>query len=114
MRSKTYPRGFPWLQGAAHRNTRSATTLVDFTARALHMQHETRPGLTILEHPEDFGRVGNYVPGSIWQCTNIQLLKDDDGVVTGAIRQSDFGAGYQKPTRLLGRMPGLDQRVALG
>ena len=114
VRSKAYPRGFPWLEGAARRNTTSATALVDFAARALRMQHATRPGLTVLEHPEDLGRVGPDVPGSIWQFTNIQSLKDEEGVVTGAIRQSDFGTGYQKPTRLLGRLPGLGQRMALG
>ena len=58
--------------------------------------------------------MGPDVPGSIWQFTNIQSLKDEKGVVTGAIRQSDFGTGYQKPTRLLGRLPGMGQRMALG
>ena len=35
-------------------------------------------------------------------------------MTTGAIKQSDFGTEYPKPTRLLGRLPGLDKRVSLG
>ena len=34
--------------------------------------------------------------------------------VSGAIRQSDFGTEYQKPTRLLGRRPGLHHHIFEG
>eukprot|EP00974_Lingulodinium_polyedra_P043147 4142619-Lingulodinium_polyedra.AAC.1 len=35
-------------------------------------------------------------------------------VVTGALHQCDWGAGYAKPTRLLGRTAGLEDRIRLG
>ena len=107
IRSRTFPRGFPWLQGSSLLQARVANTLVDFTAEVLSAQMDTSPGLTLLEHPEDLGKTGKDVPGSIWQLANIQALGKKDGVDNGAIRQSDFGTAYQKPTRLLGRLPGL-------
>ena len=93
---------------------RSATILVDFTATALAEQLQNEPGLAILEHPEDLGKVGKDVPGSIWQFESIKGLGSQADVVTGAIRQCDFGTTYQKPTRLLGRLPGLGQHMHEG
>ena len=90
---------------------RSANILVDFTAKALAEQLLNVPGLVILEHPEDLGKAGKDVPGSIWQFESIRELASQSSVVTGAIRQSDFGTAYQKPTRLLGRLPGLSDHV---
>jgi hypothetical protein len=91
-----------------------ANELVDFTVKAMTAQHMTKPGLTILEHPEDLGRVHSENPGSIWQLRSVQALSMIEGVVTGAIKQSDFGTSFPKPTRLLGRLPGLQQKVAAG
>ena len=70
--------------------------------------------MVILEHPEDLGKAGTDVPGSIWQLESIKELASQSHVVTGAIRQSDFGTAYQKPTRLLGRLPGLSDHVFQG
>ena len=70
---------------------RSANTLVDFTAKALAEQLQNVPGLAILEHPEDLGKTGMDVPGSIWQFETVKELGCHLNVVTGAIRQSDFG-----------------------
>ena len=114
IRSKAFPRGFPWLQGSSLLQAKIANTLVDFTAEVLAAQMDTSPGLTILEHPEDLGKTGKDIPGSIWQLANIQALGERSGVDTGAIRQSDFGTAYQKPTRLLGRLPGLSGCVFMG
>ena len=114
VRSSQYPRGFPWLRGPARQHVREANELVDFTVKALRAQHTTEPGLSILEHPEDLGRVHTEVPGSIWQLRSIRELCTDARVLTGAIKQSDFGTSYPKPTRLLGRLPGMDQKMAAG
>ena len=114
IRSKKFPRGFPWLRGSSLMQARCANTLVDFTVEVLAAQMQNSPGLTILEHPEDLGRTGNDVPGSIWQLDAIKELKGKGNVITGAIRQSDFGTTYQKPTRLLGRLPGLAGHVFEG
>ena len=54
------------------------------------------------------------VPGSIWQFETVKELGCHLNVVTGAIRQSDFGTAYQKPTRLLGRLPGLSGHMFEG
>ena len=78
------------------------------------MQFKTCPGLAVLEHPEDLGKTGGDIPGSIWQFESIKALIDMGEVVSGAIRQSDFGTEYQKPTRLLGRLPGLQLHVFEG
>ena len=114
IRSKAFPLGFPWLQGSSLMQARCANTLVDFTAEVLAAQMETSPGLTILEHPEDLGKTGKDVPGSIWQLAKIRALESQGEVDTGAIRQSDFGTAYQKPTRLLGRLPGLAGHMFVG
>ena len=111
VRSREFPRGSPWLQGEALKQTKLANDLVDFTTRVLSAQMTNSPGLTILEHPEDLGKTGQDVPGSIWQLENVRALGDSENVDTGAIRQSDFGTIYQKPTRLLGRLPGLANHV---
>ena len=113
-RSRTFPRGFPWLRGKARMHVQEANTLVDFTVAALAAQHLTTPGLTVLEHPEDLGRVKTEDPGSIWQLPCIRTLGAAEGVVTCAIKQSDFGTDFPKPTRLLGRLPGLDKGTATG
>ena len=114
VRSDKFPRGFPWLQGRAKKHVREANELVDFTVEAMTAQHGTKPGLTVLEHPEDLGRVHNETPGSMWQLRSVRALSMVEGVVTCAIKQSDFGTDRPKPTRLLGRLPGLQKEVAAG
>ena len=102
------------MKGASLLQARCANILVDFTALALAEQLKNVPGLVILEHPEDLGKAGNDVPGSIWQFETIKELAKQPGVVTGALRQSDFGTTYQKPTRLLCRLPGIEDHTFVG
>ena len=97
VRSKKFPRGFPWLKGASLLQARSANILVDFTAKALAEQLLNVPGLVILEHPEDLGKAGKDEPGPIWQFESIRELASQSSVVTGAIRQSDFGTDTRSP-----------------
>jgi hypothetical protein len=114
VRSKVFPRGFPWLQGRTKKHVKEANELVDFTVRAFTAQHLTNPGLTLLEHPEDLGKVSGDFPGSIWQLPGIRALGAEEGVVTCAVNQADYGTSYPKPTRLLGRLPGLELQAAQG
>ena len=72
LRSKKFVRGFPWLRGASLLQTKVANALVDFTALAMEDQLGTSPGMVILEHPEDLGRVGQDTPGSIWQFDTVR------------------------------------------
>jgi len=114
VRSRVHPRGLPWLQGAARRHVHEANVLVDFAVKAIAAQHLTNPGLTVLEHPEDLGRVPGGTPGTIWQLRKVRELTESRDVVTGAINQSEFGTTYPKPTRLLGRLPGLSKHMSEG
>jgi len=88
-----------------------ANAFIDFSAAMLsaHLgQSSTATGL--MEHPEDFGVVrSGHHPGSAWHFTNIKSLLNFPGVQWGALAQSSFGTSYPKPTRLLGRLEGLDQ-----
>jgi len=102
------------LRGAARRHVEEANVLVDFTVAAMRAQHRTSPGLSILEHPEDLGRTTNGTPGTVWQLEKVKELGTDEGVLTGALLQSEFGTAYSKPTRLLGRLPGLHDKTAPG
>ena len=63
----------------------------------------------LLEHPEDLGAVSSGLyPGSLWRFSNILDLLNFKDVEWGAIAQSDWGTPYVKPTRLLGRLRGID------
>jgi hypothetical protein len=115
VRSKVHPRGFPWLSGPRARQVEDSNTLLDFTTDILKAQLQRPSGLALLEHPEDLGHAGKAgTPGSIWQLDEVRSLAQAPDVVTGALRQSDWGTPYQKPTRLLGRLPGLDTILSEG
>lgn len=109
-RSMKYRRGFPWLEGQAKRQAHLANCLVDFHYKAmlLHLQHPQ--ALAIAEFPEDLGAVTNgphkgIRPASVFQWEEFHKVVDIEGVVTGGIRQTDFGEDYLKPTRLILRLP---------
>ena len=53
-------------------------------------------------------------PGSIWQWDQFRALANLPDVVTGVLRQSDYGTAYQKPTRFLGHLAGLGQLLFTG
>ena len=73
LRSSRYPRGFPWLSGAAWKTVSEANVLVDFTAEILQIQMRTLRRVGILEHPEDLGKLPDHgnkpggCPASIWR-----------------------------------------------
>jgi hypothetical protein len=74
------------------------------------LQHLKNPkALLIAEFPEDLGAVTNgrwkgVRPGSIFHWPQFEEVLEVPGVVTGGIRQSDFGTDYIKPTRLILRL----------
>ena len=85
MRSARYPRGFPWLSGAARKSVTEANILVDFTAEVLCRLLERSPtGKIVLEHPEDLGKRSNGItPASIWRWPKIRALLNFPGVRWG-------------------------------
>ena len=111
LRSEAHPWGFPWL-GARRGHLRDlANSLAHFAVDAMVLQ--LRSGrAAVLEQPEDLGAVRDghwhgHRPASMWQLAEVRGLTDLDDVHTVALFQSDFGAPWAKPTRLLGRLPGL-------
>jgi len=107
LRSRKFPLGFPWLRRKAKATVRDANILIEFAQTALLIQ-AARGGQLLLEHPEDLGITKtSEFPASIWQGAPVQQLLEHDGVVWGACRQSEWGADFSKPTRLLGRLSGL-------
>ena len=119
LRLRHCPRGFPWLAKDAGQGVELANTFVDFSTDMLAAQFEqSADSMGVMEHPEDLGVVRYTTPpqhpGSAWHFTGTQKLLDYPGVIWGALAQSDFGTPYLKPTRLLGRVPGLEEVVYAG
>ena len=110
------PRGFPWLSGPMKDGANQANALVDFSAAMMSAHLKQNPNATgLIEHPEDLGVVSSgHHPGSIWQFSNVKALLDLPGVCWGALAQNNYGTPYPKPTRLLGRLPGLQLCLSMG
>ena len=115
LRSKGSPRGFSWLGARAKASVRDANLLVDFAFEILELQAKFEDKFFLLEHPEDLGtRNSGRTPASIWQLQQARGLGALPGAVCGALRQEDWGVGYPKPTRFLGRWPGLQEILHIG
>ena len=52
--------------------------------------------------------------GSIWRLPRIARLLQYEGVVAGALRQSDWGRDFINPTRILGKFDGLSKILSCG
>ena len=105
-RTAKFLRGLPWLPPAVKRQVQLANTLVDFNFELIALHLQNPKAMLILEFPEDLGAVSKgrwkgVRPGSIFQWPQFQEVLRFPGVVTGGIRQSDFGTPYVKPTRLI-------------
>ncbi|CAE8607179.1 unnamed protein product, partial [Polarella glacialis] len=112
LRSRTWPRGFPWLRGDKLAQVQSVNVFVEKTVEAC--RGAAKAGSFFLtEHPEDLGIAADWdFPAAIWQLPEILSLATDTGAVTFAVHQCDnFGlglatAGTSKPTRCLSTLPG--------
>ena len=118
LRSMRYPRGLPWLRGAAKASVMSSNVLVDFTAAVLRVQAK-QGGVIILEHPEDLGRQRRserrgHIPASIWRWPQVTSLLKLPDVVWGAFYQQDYGTTYRKPTRLLTNLRHPEKIITVG
>ena len=118
LRSSRFPRGFPWLSGAARITADEANSLVDFTSGVLRAQM-SQGGVGLLEHPEDLGQVRQkdgttLCPASIWRWPQVRSLLTISQVTWGAIYQEDFGTEYKKPTRLLTNLPDTHRFMCVG
>ena len=105
-RSLFHLRGFPWLLGETKRLVGIANKLTDFTFEVVLTQANNAPGLVLVEFPEDLGAVRNgrwmgVRPASIWQWDAMDKVRSSGKFIELGILQSDFGANYLKPTRIL-------------
>ena len=110
-RTARFLRGRKGLTLIETRRNELANTLVDFNFSAMeaHVAHEDT--ILALEFPEDLGRIGkgewkDERPASIFQWPNFADLIQKPHVVTGGLRQCDYGTPYVKPTRMILRFPG--------
>jgi len=112
LRTRTWPRGFPWLSSANMAKVEEANSFVDRCVKACHVVADA-DGFFILEHPEDLGTVEGEQPGSIWQWPNVLELIAACGAISFAIHQCRFGAPTPKPTRFMTNMEVKDDRCHL-
>ena len=109
VRTKAWPRGFPWLSNANKQKVAEANFFVDKCVEACERAANSN-GFFILEHPEDLGVVDDEHPGSIWQWQEILELIPKCNACCFAIHQCRFGAITPKPTRLLTNLQVSDSR----
>ena len=109
VRTKAWPRGFPWLGNANKQKVAEANFFVDKCIEACERAANSN-GFFILEHPEDLGVVDDEHPGSIWQWQEILELIPKCNACCFAIHQCRFGAITPKPTRLLTNLHVSDSR----
>lgn len=112
LRSKEYPKGFPWLSQHNAAIVEEANQFVMNPVSACHVCHE-HGGHFLLEHPEDLGQVNGEIPGSIWQWSEVQELVPTCSAVTFAVQQCHFGAPTPKPTRFMCDLDVVDERCFL-
>ena len=109
LRTKEWPRGFPWLSNSDKQKVAEANFFVDKCLEAC--EHAAQfDGYFILEHPEDLGVVNEEHPGSIWQWSEVQDLIAKCRAHCFAIHQCKFGAITPKPTRILTNLEVSDKR----
>ena len=112
LRTKAWPRGFPWLSNANRQKVEEANFFVDKCVEACEHAFNFN-GFFILEHPEDLGVVDDEHPGSIWQWREVLDLIPKCKASCFAIHQCKFGAITPKPTRLLTNLKVSDERCYL-
>ncbi len=112
LRSFFCPRGFAWNVKARREKATVGNVLGDFSYEAMKRQLRHPKRFSVMEQPENLGRVKKmripgHWPGSMWQFPQHQaLLQEFQDLQTVALAQVDFGAEYVKPTRLLIRTSG--------
>ena len=104
LRTKAWPKGFPWLAKAHKKVVDEANFFVEKCLEVCIAAASSR-GFFLLEHPEDLGTVQGEQPGSIWQWPEVRdLIPQFSATCFNAIHQCQFGALTPKPTRLLTNM----------
>ncbi|CAE8640253.1 unnamed protein product [Polarella glacialis] len=112
LRSRKWPKGFPWLRGDKLLQVQEANIFVEKTIEACRGADKAG-SFFFTEHPDDLGIAADLeLSAAIWQLPEVHSLATDSGAVTFALRQcDDFGLGLptaetSKPTRCLSTLPG--------
>ena len=113
IRSRQYPRGFPWLSQANKQKAEEGTLLAERAWELYFLAHEI--GSTYLgEFPEDLGATSTGVPASFWQMQQFQEVLAFKDSQTFAIFQCEYGAQTPKPTRFITDLIGFEGPLHLG
>ena len=109
LRSKSWPRGFPWLNSSNSHIVQEANHFVDKCIEACNLCHASA-GKFLFERPEDLGVVHGEHPGSVWQWPEIHELIASTRAHCFAVHQCHFGADTPKPTRFMTTLHTQDTR----
>ena len=106
VRDRHHPWGFPSQRTAAdRRRLRDGNEFIHFSIRAIvtaqDCKRRGRRVMTLMEHPEDLGRVPRGQPASAWQLPELRGAYAEFPFATAAGHQCQFNVDYAKPTRLL-------------
>ena len=109
LRSRRYPRGFPWNSFTRKQKAQLGTVLAEFSFEAFKRQ--LRHGEVVMEQPEDLGKtkeekIPGDCPASMWQMPQFAALLQQPGVRTVVFPQLSFGTASVKPTRFLMKLQG--------
>lgn len=105
VRSKRYPKGFPWLSGRLLRETVQANKFVELTFSSCRRAHKANAAF-LIEHPDDLGAAADGdMPASIFALQEMFDLVADTGAETASFFQCPFGANSAKPTRIVTTLP---------
>ena len=106
VRSYQKPRGLDSLTSAERDKAILGNIFADFCCEVIMATLDTELSFLLMEQPEDLGamrygpRMGQR-PSSMWQWPQLAKVRDKPGYVSCALHQSELGASYPKPTRLL-------------
>ena len=107
IRSRQFPKGFPWLSHANKQKADEGTKLAERAWDLYFLAHEI--GATYLgEFPEDLGLTSTGVPASFWQMQQFQEVLSFRDSKTFSVFQCEFGAATPKPTRFVTDLEGFD------
>ncbi len=108
LRDFFHQSGFPDLNDSDQQECIKGTVMAEFAIRMCYNISKAG-GIFLFEHPEWLGAIPaakdrnqtRSVPSSIFFNPLAQSLARKTGALEGAIHQCNFGAHYQKPTRIL-------------
>ena len=73
IRSRDYPKGFPWLKQADKGKAEQANLLLERSLEACRLAHQCG-AVFLLEHPEQLGMASGLIPASIWEWEEFHQL----------------------------------------